>query len=126
MSLYDKEEMLESSIIGEIVKNKDRLRFIEKVKSSEWSNTYSYKYRFYLKQKNLFGFRKYITIILEEDYFNCITIIVPAFIADIGFDEEVKITNYDNRHILKKILEDCYEDRSKYIILKNLCEIIKK
>lgn len=126
MSLYDKEEMLESSIVEEIVKNKDRLRFIEKFKSSEWSSTYSYKYRFYLKQKNLFGFRKYITIILEEDYFNSITIIVPAFIADIGFDEEVKITNYDNRHILKKILEDCYEDRSKYIILKNLCEIIKK
>lgn len=115
--------MLESSIVREIGENKDRLRFIKKFKDSEWSSAYSYEYRFYLNKRNIFGFRKYLTIILDE--YSYITIRIPAFITDIGLDEEVEISDYDNIHILKKILEDCYEDKSRYIILKNLYEIIK-
>lgn len=116
---------LENKITNMIVKNKDRIRFI---KSYQQGYSFkNYEFRLYLKQRNIFGFRKYITIITDDpirySYLD-INIIIPAFVADIGFDDELEIKDIENREKLSKIFCECYNDRNRLDTIKDLFRIL--
>lgn len=56
--------MLGTSITGCIIKNKDKIKFIDEV----YENTGSYwLFKLYFNKRNLFGFKKYIKIISYTD-----------------------------------------------------------
>lgn len=55
--------MLGTSITGCIIKNKDKIKFIEKVDTSTGSYSSYWLFKLYFNKRNIFGFRKYIKII---------------------------------------------------------------
>ena len=116
---------LENKITDMIIENKDKIRFIKSYQQG-FSFT-NYEFRLYLKQRNIFGFRKYITIITDDPIrysYLSMDIIIPAFIADIGFDDKLEIQNTENNEKLSKILHECYNDRNRLDTIKNLFRIL--
>ena len=116
---------LEDQITNMIIKNKDKIRFIREYEPG--FSIKNYEFRLYLKKRNIFGFRKYITIITDDlvKYsYLIVQIIIPAFISDIGFDDKLEIQSTENIIKLSKIFCECYNDRSSLDTIKDLFKIL--
>lgn len=124
--LRDDYRELENKITDMIIENKDRIRFIRSYQSG--LSSIDYEFRLYLKQRNIFGFRKYITIITNDPMeYSClfdVEIIIPSFISDIGFDDKLEIKGSDNRQKLSKIFCQCYTDKNRLDTIKDLFKIL--
>ena len=116
---------LENTITDMIIENKDKIRFIREYKQG--FSFKNYEFRLYLKKRNIFGFRKYITIITDDPIrysFMSIEILIPSFISDIGYDDKLEIQDTKNNERLSKILHECYNDRSRLNTIKDLFKIL--
>lgn len=120
---YDK---LENQITDMIIENKDKIRFIREYKTG--FSFKNYEFRLYLKKRNIFGFKKYITIITDDPIsYSCILnvkIIIPSFISDIGFDDKLEIQSAENTRKLSLIFCECYNDKNRLSIIKDLFKIL--
>lgn len=116
---------LENQITNMIIENKDKIRFVRSYQSG--FSFINYEFRLYLKQRNIFGFRKYITIITDDpvkySYLD-IEIIIPSFISDIGYDDKLEIQDFENREELSKIFCECYNDKNRLDSIKDLFKIL--
>lgn len=116
---------LENQITDMIIENKDKIRFIRKYETG--FSTKNYEFRLYLKKRNIFGFRKYITIITDDpvkySYLD-VEIIIPSFISDIGFDDKLEIQSAENTRKLSLIFCECYNDKSRLDTIKDLFKIL--
>lgn len=117
---------LENQITDMIIENKDKIRFIRKYETG--FSIKNYEFRLYLKKRNIFGFRKYITIITDDptkySYALTIKIIIPSFISDIGFDDELEIQSAENTRKLSPIFCECCNDKSRLNTIKDLFKIL--
>ena len=117
---------LEQQITDMIIENKDKIRFIRKYKNG--FSIKNHEFRLYLKKRNIFGFRKYITIITDDpikySYALSVEIIIPSFISDIGFDDKLEIQSAENTRKLSLIFCECYNDRSRLDTIKDLFKIL--
>lgn len=124
--LRDDYRELENKITDMIIENKDKIRFIGEYKTGFSSK--EYEFRLYLNERNILGFRKYITIITDDPMeYSClfdVEIIIPSFISDIGFDDELEIKSADNCHKLSKIFCQCYTDKNRLDTIKDLFKIL--
>lgn len=116
---------LENQITDMIIENKDKLRFIREYKTG--FSFKNYEFRLYLKKRNIFGFRKYITIITDDpvkySYLD-VEVIIPSFISDIGFDDKLEIQSTENTSKLSLIFCECYNDKSRLDTIKDLFKIL--
>ena len=115
---------LENQITDMIIDNKNKIRFIRTYK--EGFDIKNYEFRLYLKKRNIFGFRKYITIITDNIIYSTldIEILIPSSISDIGLDDKVEIQNYENRKKLSIIFTECYNHQNKLNTIKDLFKIL--
>lgn len=117
---------LENKITDMIIENKDKIRFIRKYETG--LSFKNYEFRLYLKKRNIFGFKKYITIITDDpirySFLLNVEVIIPAFISDIGFDDKLEIQSAENTRKLSLIFCECYNDRSRLNIIKDLFKIL--
>ena len=116
---------LENQITDMIIENKDKIRFIREYKQG--FSFKNYEFRLYLKKRNIFGFRKYITIITDDPIrynFMSIEILIPSFISDIGYDDKLEIQGTENNERLSKILHECYNDKNRLDTIKDLFKIL--
>lgn len=116
---------LENQITNMIIENKDKIRFIRKYENG--LSIKNYEFRLYLKKRNIFGFRKYITIITDDpvkySYLD-VEITIPSFISDIGFDDKLEIQSAENTRKLSLIFCECYNDKSRLDTIKDLFKIL--
>lgn len=116
---------LENTITDMIIENKDKIRFIREYKQG--FSFKNYEFRLYLKKRDFFGFRKYITIITDDpvkySYLD-VEIIIPSFMSDIGYDDKLEIQGTENNERLSKILHECYNDKNRLSIIKDLFKIL--
>lgn len=123
--LRDDYRELENKITDMIIENKDKIRFIRSYQSG--FSFIDYEFRLYLKQRNIFGFRKYITIITDDPMkyaYLDMEIIIPSFISDIGDDDKLEIKGFANRQKLSKIFCQCYTDKNRLDTIKDLFKIL--
>ena len=117
---------LENKITKMIIENKDKIRFVRSYQSG--LSFIDYEFRLYLKQRNIFGFRKYITIITDDplkySYLLDIEIVIPSFISDVGYDDKLEIQDFENREELSKIFCECYSDKNRLDTIKDLFKIL--
>lgn len=119
---------LENQITDMIIENKDKIRFIKEYENEDGLSIKNYEFRLYLKKRNIFGFKKYITIITDDpirySYILNVKIIIPSFISDIGFDDKLKIQSAENTRKLSLVFCECYNDRSRLDTIKDLFKIL--
>lgn len=116
---------LENQITDMIIENKDKIRFIREYKQG--FSFKNYEFRLYLKKRNIFGFRKYITIITDDPIrysLLSIEILIPSFISDISYDDKLEIQGTENNERISKILHECYTDKNRLSIIKDLFKIL--
>lgn len=123
--LRDNYYELENKITDMIIENKDKIRFIGKYENGFFIK--NHEFRLYLKKRNIFGFKKYITIITDDPIKYSlldVKIIIPSFISDIGFDDELEIQNTENTRKLSSIFCECCNDKNRLNIIKDLFKIL--